>query len=67
MNSKVYADRQIIKACEAIYQALGNQRQVPPEFKTSTSASQALEWAIQAATETRVVSPPIPNAIELAG
>ena len=67
MNSKVYADRQIIKACETIYQALGNQRQVPPEFKTSTSASQALEWAIQAATETRVVSPPTPNAIELAG
>ena len=67
MNSKVYADRQIIKACEAIYQALGNQRQVPTEFKTSTSASQALEWAIQAAAETRVVSPPTPNAIELAG
>ena len=67
MNSKVYADRQIIKACEAIYQSLGNQRQVPPEFKTSTSASQALEWAIQAAAETRVVSPPTPNAIELAG
>jgi len=67
MNSKVYADRQIIKACEAIYQSLGNQRQVPPEFNASTSASQALEWAIQAATETRVVSPPTPNAIELAG
>lgn len=60
-------DRQVIKACDAVYSALGNQRQVPPGFGTVVSAIQALDWAIQAAVERRVVPPPMPDAIELAG
>lgn len=67
LNSTLFADRQIIQACEAVYQALGNHKQVPSDFETKTSASQALDWAIQAAAEIRVVSPPAPNAVELAG
>lgn len=60
-------DRQLIRACDAIYTALGNQNQVPIEFGTETTASQALDWAIDAASENRVVPAPIPDAIELAG
>ncbi len=61
------ADRQLIKACDAIYTALGNQKQVPEKFGTETTASEALDWAIEAASEHRVIAPPIPDAIELAG
>ena len=60
-------DQQIIVACDAIYTALGDQRQVPEKFGTTTSAIQALDWALEAATEHRVVPPPEPDAIELAG
>ncbi len=60
-------DRQIIKACDAVYTALGNQKQVPEKFETETTASEALHWAIEAASENRVVSPPITDAVEFAG
>lgn len=60
-------DRQVIKACNEVYKALGNQKQVPAGFGTVTSAIQALDWAIEAASEKRIVPPPIPDAIELAG
>jgi len=61
------ADRQTIKACREIYFALGDQRQVPETFETKTNASQALDWAIEAAAELRVVDPPIADAVEFAG
>ena len=61
------SDRQTIKACREIYFALGDQRQVPETFETETSAGQALDWAIQAASELRVVDPPTPDAVEFAG
>ena len=67
MNRQDVADRTIIAACEAIYSALGNQHQVPEEFNAVSSASQALDWAIEAATEHRVIDDPIPDAVELAG
>ena len=60
-------DRQVIKACRAVYEALGSQQQIPTGFGTETSAIQALDWAIEAASETRVIPPAIPDAIELAG
>ena len=60
-------DRQTIKACREIYFALGDQRQVPETFETLTNASQALDWAIEAAAELRVVAQPIPDAVEFAG
>lgn len=60
-------DHQIIVACDAIYTALGDQRQVPEKFGTTSSAIQALDWALEAATEHRVVLPPEPEAVELAG
>ncbi|MFK7767416.1 MAG: PD-(D/E)XK nuclease family protein [Mariniblastus sp.] len=67
MNKTDPGDRQIIKSCDAVYTALGNQKQVPEKFGTITTAAQALEWAVEAAMEHRVVDPPIPEAIELAG
>lgn len=60
-------DVQTIRACDAIYLALGNQKQVPEKFETKTTASQALDWAVEAASEQRVISPAIPDAIEFAG
>ncbi|MEM7782922.1 MAG: PD-(D/E)XK nuclease family protein, partial [Planctomycetota bacterium] len=60
-------DRRVIAACEAIYSALGNQDQVPVEFDAVTTASQALDWAIEAASERRVVDPAVEEAVELAG
>ena len=67
MDKTNAADRQIIKACDAIYTALGNQKQVPEKFETETTASEALDWAIEAAAESRVIDPPIATAIEFAG
>lgn len=67
LDSQDYGDRQIIRACDAVFTALGNQRQVPAAFGTETDASQALEWAIQAAADTRVIPPAIPSAVEMAG
>lgn len=74
---QVYGDREmdpenpsdcaIIRACEAIYTALGDQQQVPENFRATSTATQALDWAIEAATEHRVIEPPIADAIELAG
>jgi len=61
------ADRATIKACEAIYSALANQKQVPAEFGTVVTAAQALQWALEAASEQRVLPTPIPEAVELAG
>lgn len=67
LDSHNVEDRQIIKACDAVFTALGNQRQVPDDFDTETSAMQAMDWAIQAAAEIRVVPPAIPSAVDLAG
>ena len=61
------SDRQTIAACEAISAALGNQQQVPEGFGIVTSAAQALQWALDAASEQRVLPPPQADAIELAG
>ena len=60
-------DRQTIAACTAISDALGNQQQVPAGFGITTTAAQALQWALDAASEHRVLPNPIPEAIELAG
>ncbi len=61
------SDRQTIAACEAISDALGNQQQVPDGFGIVTSAAQALQWALDAASERRVLANPQADAIELAG
>ena len=61
------ADRATLKACDAIYGELANQNQVPSEFGTVVTAAQALQWALEAASEQRIVAAPIPDAVELAG
>lgn len=61
------SDRQTVVACEAIGEALGNQQQVPDGFGIVTTAAQALQWALDAASEKRVLASPQPDAIELAG
>ncbi len=60
-------DRQTITACQAIDEALGNQKQVPDGFGVMTTAAQALQWALEAASQQRVVPRSQPDAIELAG
>ena len=60
-------DRQTIAACQAINDALGNQHEVPLGFDVVTTSSQALQWALDAASEQRVLPNPQPDAIELAG
>ena len=60
-------DRQTIAACQAINDALGNQHEVPLGFDIVTTSSQALQWALDAASEQRVLPNPQPDAIELAG
>ena len=60
-------DRQTIAACKAISDALGNQHEVPVGFDIVTTSAQALQWALDAASEQRVLSNPQPDAIELAG
>ncbi len=67
MDKSDSGDRQIIKACDAVYSALGSQNQIPEKFETKTTAIQALDWAIEAATEQRIVEAPVPEAVELAG
>ena len=37
LNRNDLADRQTIKACDAMYTALGNQKQVPDKFETMTT------------------------------
>ncbi len=61
------ADRATIKACEAICGALANQKQVPAEFGTVVTAAQALQWALEAASEQRVLPTSLPEAVDLAG
>ncbi len=61
------ADLQTLAACEVLHAAFANQAEVPEKFETSTTAHQALQWALEAASEHRVVVPPIPEAVEIAG
>jgi hypothetical protein len=67
LNRDNDGDRQTIAACEAIRDALGNQQQVPEGFGIVTNAAQALQWALDAAAEKRILANPQPDAIELAG
>ena len=60
-------DQQVLLACQALHTALANHRHVPSEFGTTCSAGEALEWAVEAASEQRVVDPPVVDAIEFAG
>lgn len=56
-----------LRACEAVCMALASQSEVPEQFGTQVSANESLDWALDAAAEHRVVEPPDPEAIELAG
>ena len=60
-------DQQTIAACQAVHIALANHRHVPQEFGTVCSAVEALEWALEAASENRIVDPPMIEAIEFCG
>jgi RecB family exonuclease/inactivated superfamily I helicase len=60
-------DRQTIAACVAIGNALAIQQQVPEGFGIQTTAAQALQWSLDAASEQRVLPNPKPDAIEIAG
>ena len=62
-------DRQSVTlaACEAILKVLAEQDDVPDSFGLTTSAGQALVWAMDSAAGIRIVPDPNPVAIELAG
>ena len=60
-------DQQTLAACQAVHTALANHRHVPAEFGTVCSAVEALEWALEAASEDRIVDQPMIDAIEFAG
>ena len=60
-------DQQILLACQTMHTAFANHRHVPAEFGTTCTAVEALEWALEAAAEQRVVDPPLIDAIEFAG
>lgn len=67
LDRNIALDQQTLMACQTMHTALANHRHVPPEFGTTCSAVEALEWALEAASEQRVVDPPVIDAIEFAG
>ncbi|QEG21517.1 PD-(D/E)XK nuclease family protein [Mariniblastus fucicola] len=67
LDRNIALDQQTLLACQAMHTALANHRHVPAEFGTTCSAVEALEWALEAASDQRVVDPPIIDAIEFAG
>ena len=67
LDRNIALDQQTLMACQTMHTALANHRHVPTEFGTTCSAVEALEWALEAASEQRVVDPPIIDAIEFAG
>ena len=67
LDRNIALDQQTLMACQTMHTALANHRHVPSEFGTTCSAVEALEWALEAASEQRVVDPPIIDAIEFAG
>ena len=67
LDRNIALDQQTLQACQAVHNALANHRHVPSEFGTTCTAAEALDWALEAATEQRVVDPPQIDAIEFAG
>ena len=67
LDRNIALDQQTLTACQTMHTALANHRHVPKEFGTTCSAVEALEWALEAASEKRVIDPPIIDAIEFAG
>ena len=67
LDQDVLEDSQTLKSCQAIHTALGNQIQVPAAFGTMCGAVQALDWALEAASDNRIVDPPKLEAVEFAG
>ena len=67
LDRNIAEDQQVLLACQTMHTAFANHRHVPTEFGTTCSAVEALEWALEAASEQRVVDPPIVDAIEFAG
>jgi hypothetical protein len=67
LNKANFFDRQIILACQTIFEALEDQLHVPVKLQAKVSAIQGLDWALKAAAEKRVIPPENPLAVELAG
>ena len=62
-----HIDRGIVLACDSIYSALGDHRQIPESWHTNVKSTTALEMAIEAASDRRVAEPARDSAIEIAG
>ena len=67
LDRKEFTDQQTLIACREIFSALRDKQEVPTEWETDTSASKALQMALDAAAAWPVIPPAIPDAVELAG
>ena len=67
LDKNNFADQQTIVACREIYSALRDKQQVPVGWVTDSSAHEALQMAIEAASDWTVVPPPVADAVELSG
>ena len=75
--SKIYGDRVLDKsipedmqtaaACRELYSALVDKQEVPDAWKLKEPAARAMQVAIEAASESTVIPPPVADAVELAG
>ncbi len=61
------ADQQTIAACHELLAALNDLQRIPEGWKLEVTAAAAIRMAIDAVVHRTVISPPVPDAIELAG
>ncbi len=67
LDKNDFNDQQTIVACREIYTALRDKQQVPKQWETQSTAHEALELAIEAASDWPVIPPAIEDAVELSG
>ena len=67
LDRNIAEDLQTAAACRELYSALVDKQEVPDEWQLKEPASRAMQVAIEAAAESTVIPPPVPDAVELAG
>ena len=67
LDKTEFADLKTIESCRELYKALRDMREVPADWQTNTTSAKALQMAIDAASDWNVISPPIVDAVEMAG
>ena len=67
LNKNVPDDLRTAAACRELYIALVDKQEVPDSWKLKEPAARAMQVAIEAASESTVIEPPVTDAVELAG